>query len=239
MLRSIFLLPILLIGACTPPEVMRAPLPNDPYEASNRRAHEFNKRVDSAVLRPLSGGSGEIIPKRARNGISNFAANLSLPGIVVNDVLQGKVGDGLHNTFRFLINSTFGLGGLNDVAGEAGVDERYTNFGQTLAVWGAPEGAYLEVPFKGPTTEREWIGTVVDVAIDPAYWLLNRKQRRWLWAARIVSVSDDRTTYGQTYDSILYDSSDSYAATRDLYLQNLAYSLGETSDDDYIDPYAD
>ncbi|MEO8529720.1 MAG: MlaA family lipoprotein, partial [Deltaproteobacteria bacterium] len=101
---------VVFLAACTPPEVTRAPLANDPYEASNRSFHEFNKRVDRAILRPLSEGSGEVIPKRLRNGISNFASNLSLPGIVVNDLLQGKVEDAFHNTTRFLVNATFGIG---------------------------------------------------------------------------------------------------------------------------------
>jgi phospholipid-binding lipoprotein MlaA len=226
-----------LLAACTPPEVTRAPLPNDPYEATNRSVHEFNKRLDRAVLRPLSQGAGDVVPRRLRKGVSNFASNLSLPGIVLNDILQGKVEDALHNTTRFLVNSTFGIGGLNDVAQEMGVNERYTNFGQTLGAWGMSEGAYLEVPFKGPTTEREFVGTAVDFALDPTYWLLNKHQRRSLMFARIMDTADDRYSFGDTYDSILYESADSYAATRDLYLQNHAYSLGETTDDDYIDPY--
>ncbi|MEO8530415.1 MAG: MlaA family lipoprotein, partial [Deltaproteobacteria bacterium] len=111
------------------------------------------------------------------------------------------------------------------------------NFGQTLGTWGVAEGAYLEVPFKGPTTEREFVGTAVDFAIDPTYWLLNKKQRRSLMFARVLNVTDDRYDFGDTYDSILYNSADSYAAARNLYLQNHAYNLGEATDDDYIDPY--
>ena len=240
MIRLFIFGPILaLLAACTPPDVTRAPNSQDPYEESNRRIHEFNKRVDRALLGPASEGSGKLVPKRLRNGLSNFAANLSLPGIVVNDLLQGKVEDALHNTTRFLMNSTFGLAGINDVAKEAGINERYTNFGGTLGVWGVPDGAYLEIPFKGPSTEREWAGTVVDFAMDPTYWLLTKKQRQFLMLARIARVTDDRDTYSTTYDSILYESADSYAATRDLWLQNHAYSLGETTDEDYIDPYAE
>lgn len=212
----------------------------DPMEPFNRQAHEFNKAVDTAVLRPISKaltGDGEgALGAR----VGDFADNLGKPGDIVNNLLQLRLIKAGENTLRFGFNTIFGLGGLFDVATAAGMPENDTDFGETLHIWGLGEGAYLELPLKGPTTERDLIGDVVDSLIDPVGHLLKKPESDVARAARIGSKIGERGRYSETVDSILYDSADSYAQTRLLYLQNRRHQLGQTSGEDgFVDPYED
>jgi phospholipid-binding lipoprotein MlaA len=212
---------------------------NDPFEEHNRNVHELNKSLDSAVVRPGAEGYGNAVPSPVRKGVSNFVGNLDMPRMVVNDLLQGRVEDAGANTFRFLINSTFGLGGLFDVAHDGGLDARPTDFGETLHVWGFREGRYLELPVIGPSTERDTAGKIVDLALNPLRYVVNEPQQTGLFALGLASRLGDRGEFSQTIDSVLYDSADSYAQARILYLQNRRFQLGGEGTLDYFDPYED
>lgn len=214
----------------------------DPYEDRNRRVHEANKAIDQAVFGGPSRAEREDSDTTVvlRSGVSNFASNLSLPRYMVNGLLQGRPDAVVENGFRLILNSTLGLGGVFDPAASFGLHGRPTDFGETLHVWGAPEGAYLELPILGPTTERDAIGGVVDLLIDPlAHAGLRVRERNTAVGARLVARLGERVEYSSVIDSALYDSADSYAQTRLLFLQNRRFALGATTDDDLFDPYED
>lgn len=225
-----------LLSACAgqPPGAT----PGDPYEATNRQVHEFNKGLDEALLRPAGQVAGQL-PAEIRVPIVNFSDNVALPGMVLNGLLQGDVEGAVTNTLRFLINSTWGILGIADPASDLGFAERDTDFGETLAVWGVPEGAYVELPVLGPSTERDAVGRVVDFIIDPLDSVGTPAMRDYGTAARVGELVIERGVFGETFDSVLYDSADSYAQTRLIYLQNRRFELGTTGDDAYLDPYAD
>lgn len=229
-----------LLGACGPAPVAQGI--NDPNEARNRDIHAFNRGVDRALLRPTANTYSTILPEPVERGVSNFAQNLDAPGDVVNNVLQGRPGPALENTLRFAINTTVGIGGLFDPATALGVAGDPTDFGETLHVWGAPEGQYSEVPFMGPTTDRDLVGTLVDVAMNPVRLALPTPESYYATGAKVASRLGDRARYSETFDSVLYDSADSYAQTRLLYLQNRRFELGQGAggaDATFEDPYAD
>ncbi|EAR49708.1 putative lipoprotein [Oceanicola granulosus HTCC2516] len=229
---------LLLAGAvagCT------APSPgaefNDPYEATNRQVHAFNKGLDTAVLRPL----GQVVaaaPRGTYQPVVNFSDNLSLPGMVVNGVLQGDIDGAATNSMRFIVNSTIGMFGIHDWASDFGLHEQKTDFGETLAVWGVPEGAYLELPLIGPSTERDAVGEVVDILLDPLDYFGAPDVTTTSRAARAGEIVVERGMFSRTVDSVLYDSADSYAQTRLLYLQNRRFELGEEAGPGQVDPYA-
>jgi phospholipid-binding lipoprotein MlaA len=210
----------------------------DPLEPFNREMHKLNRGVDKAVLRPVAlgtKGSGKIAAR-----VGDFADNLAKPGDIVNNILQLRLVKAGENTLRFGFNTIFGLGGLFDVATEAGMPENDTDFGETLHIWGVGEGAYVELPLFGPTTGRDLVGSLVDIAIDPLSTLPERES----WYARSAKVASkigDRARYSDTLDSVLYDSADSYAQTRLLYLQNRRYELGieAATTTEFVDPYED
>lgn len=233
----------LALSACA-----REPAPagiNDPNEAMNRKVHAFNRGVDKALLRPAASAYGKVVPQPVEQGVQNFATNLDAPGDVVNDLLQANPQDAARNTVRFLINTTIGIGGLFDPATAMGLAGAPTDFGETLHVWGAKEGRYVELPFLGPSTTRDFTGTLVDVALNPLRLVLEKPETYWMTGAKVASTLGDRARYSETFDSVLYDSADSYAQARLLYLQNRRFELGQTggasdaSDDaNFEDPYA-
>lgn len=187
---------------------------------------------------PAAGGPGRP-DTSALDMIGNFGANLSLPGKVVNSLLQGRPRPAASNTARFALNTTLGLGGLFDPAGrDFALPETDTDFGETLHVWGVPAGAYLELPVLGPSTERDAAGKIVDVLlIDPLQGVLTPEQKLAGTAARIVSKAGERARFGSTVDSVLHESADGYAQTRLLYTQHRRHELKQQ--EDIIDPYAD
>jgi phospholipid-binding lipoprotein MlaA len=164
---------------------------------------------------------------------------------VVNGVLQGRPGPALQNTLRFVVNTTIGVGGLFDPARAMGIEGKPTDFGETLHVWGLPEGAYQELPLFGPSTDRDTVGAIVDLAMNPVRLAFPGRAGDAATVASFASTLGDRYRYSDTVDSILYDSADSYAQARLLYLQNRRYELGQTggttdgSDAVFVDPYED
>lgn len=216
---------------------------NDPYEGMNRRVHAFNRGLDANLVKPLTDKENDGDDKRgplsyAVQGVGNFGSNLALPGKAANHLLQGKLAPAVRMTFRFAVNTTVGLGGFLDPAtADFGLPEEDTDFGQTLATWGVGEGAYLELPLLGPSTARDSFGRVVDLALDPLGPQMNRDQRLIGFGARILSKAGERAKYGDTVDSVLHESADSYAQTRLIWLQHRRFELGEEGE--AIDPYAE
>lgn len=237
-LSAVFLIAFAaVLSGCAKPQVAQGI--NDPYEAHNRAIHEVNKSIDRTVLRPISKVFGSEEPGPLQQGISNFAGNLSLPRSFVNDVLQANVDDAAHNLTRFLINTTFGVGGLFDPATAWGLNGRESDFGETLHVWGMAEGHYVELPLLGPSTKRDAFGSAVDLFTNPLSYILPSPKRYAIQVSGAVSTVGDRGRFGGTIDSILYDSADSYAQARLLYLESRRFQLGGEAGDDTFDDYDD
>lgn len=226
------------MAACTAPDpsVTRGGI-FDPYEENNRKTHEFNRALDKAFVRPAGRAYGGVVPRGMQENVGNFAENLSAPSLIVNNVLQGDARGGAVNLFRFVINSTFGLGGIIDAASEFGVNEEDTDFGETLHVWGAREGAYIELPILGPSTERDAVGKLVDLFTNPLTYALPSPERHYSRSASVAKRLGERNRYSDMVDSVLYESADSYAQARMIYLQSRRFELGGDMDAIYADPY--
>lgn len=143
---------------------------NDPLEGWNRAVFAFNERADEYVLTPLAEGYRFIAPEPVEIGVRNFFNNLGEPITVVNALLQGKPGTAARALTRFVFNSTIGLYGLIDVAGEVGIERKKEDFGQTLAVWGVGSGPYLVLPLLGPSDLRGLTGRIADAPLNPVGW---------------------------------------------------------------------
>lgn len=208
---------------------------NDPYEAQNRKVHNMNVALDRVVFGPRTSESD--LPRPLTKAAANFTANLGRPSAALNSLLQGRPEPLVANTFRFLINSTVGIGGIFDPATGIGIPEQDTDFGETLHVWGVGEGAFLMVPIAGPTTQRDLAGSVVDLILDPVGSVLNSPEQEYVLGIKTFSAAGSRVTYSSTINDILYNSADSYAQLRLYYLQNRHFELGEEAA--VIDPYED
>jgi len=210
----------------------------DPYETENRARHEFNRAADSAFVGPAAGAYGDAVPPELMRGVANFSSNLSLPSAVLNNVLQLRLDRALANTLRLGINSTIGIGGLFDPASAIGLDKQTGDFGQTLHVWGFGEGNYLELPFIGPSTERDMVGMVVDLVANPLNFLVPWPERAIGPVTAGIARIGQRAEFADLVDSLLYESADSYAQARILYLQSRRREVqGGLTDDDLEDPY--
>ncbi|MCC5968951.1 MAG: VacJ family lipoprotein [Pararhodobacter sp.] len=208
---------------------------HDPFEATNRAWFETNLALDRAVL----GESGEASRGGGQRLVLNFGNNLAIPSSVINNLLQARPGHAIENTLRFAINSTIGIGGLFDPAGQIGLHGRRSDFGETLYVWGANEGAYVMLPFYGPSTERDAAGLVVDAVLDPFRFLLPGREHAATVAARLAARAAERAEYDDLIDANVMQSADPYAQGRLLFLQGRRYYLGDETDEEFIDPYAD
>ena len=213
---------------------------NDPYESTNRAIHGFNKTFDRAVFRPVSRGYGAVVPGYVRQRLNNVQSHFSLPSDTINAALQGRGENTVHNVFRFLVNTTIGVAGIFDPATSFGLEDRSTDFGETLFVWGSGEGAYLEVPFFGPYTQRDLAGEVVDVITNPLSFVSLSPPESYIPSGTYVTEAlDYRYEFADTVDGILYESGDSYAQMRLIFLENRRFRLGDTSQSTAVDPYGE
>lgn len=159
-MRSALPLVAALLMAAGPARAQAA----DPLEGFNRGVQSFNDGVDDAVLKPVAEAYVKVVPSFVRTGIGNFFGNLGDGWSAVNHLLQGKPEGALNMTLRMAVNTTFGLGGLLDVAGEAGLERQSEDLGQTLGVWGLPAGPYLVLPLLGPSSVRDSVGTAAGLS---------------------------------------------------------------------------
>ena len=211
---------------------------NDPLERINRKTHVFNKAIDKNFISPTSMVYSKILPDSVENSVSNFSGNLSLPGKIVNNVLQLDFSAAGKNTARFLINSTFGLLGIFDPASSMGIYNSNTDFGQTLYVWGFSEGFYIELPLFGASNARDGLGRFVDLLLlDPPGYVLKEPEITYRSIAGVGALLQTRQIYGDQIDAVLYESADSYAQNKLIYLQSRRFQLKDDTNDEYFDPY--
>ena len=228
---------LVVLAACASPAqgpdaVAESAKINDPLEPLNRAIFGFNLALDKALLRPVAIAYRDVIPKPGRDGVRNFLDNLETPVVLANDVLQGSAERAGTTAGRFAINSTIGIAGLLDVAAGMGFKRHDEDFGQTLGVWGFPEGPYLVLPILGPSPPRDSVGLVVDYFIDPLTYVFDNNDVEWLSFVRFgVRAVDSRSRSVEALDEIERTSIDFYATVRSFYRQQRADEIrnGEPS----------
>jgi phospholipid-binding lipoprotein MlaA len=213
---------VTVLGGCasTPPTAEMI-ANNDPWEPMNRQTLALNGKIDHYFVIPTVGVYFFLVPDRGRRAVHNFLQNLSAPTVFVNDVLQGETKRASQTAGRFLINSTVGLGGFFDPAQtHFHIPFHGEDFGQTLAVYGVPEGPYLIAPFFGPQPPRDGVGFVVDAVVLDPFNYVHFKQHLWWDAGRYYfTLLDLRGQTYQTVQGIQRGSLDYYASLRSLYRQ--------------------
>ncbi len=146
---------------------------HDPLESVNRPIHRFNDFVDRNIAKPVTGLYVSYTPRPIRKSVSNFFDNVVYPNVILNDFLQGKGTQGIEDSGRFLVNSTFGFLGVWDMATPLGLDAHDEDFGQTLGVWGMDESIYLVLPLIGPTTVRDAPNLAVTAVTNILFYVPN------------------------------------------------------------------
>lgn len=201
--------------------VVHAQQENDPWEGFNRSIFNFNEGLDRAILKPVTQGYRYVTPEIAQTGVNNFFENLKDVRTLFNNLFQGKVHNALEDFSRITFNSTFGLGGLIDVATPMGIPKNNEDFGQTLGYWGVSSGPYLVLPLFGPSSVRDSVGMVPDWYLDPLYYVDDRSTRVPL---RVLRVVDTRS---QLLDAERIISGDRYSFIRDAYLQRREFLVND------------
>jgi phospholipid-binding lipoprotein MlaA len=215
---------LVVAGCATAPENDPAAMEayrqaNDPAEPFNRTMFDFNMGLDKAVLKPVAGAYRDVVPEGARDSVSSFLDNLRTPVIFANDLMQAEFERAGVTLLRFVTNTTIGFGGFFDVAADEGLAKHDEDFGQTLAVWGLGEGAYLMLPLFGPSNPRDGVGRVVDIFLDPIGWLAPIYVNGGRSGAEAI---DARAVHYDEINDLERNSLDFYAAVRSLYRQKRA-----------------
>jgi len=188
----------------------------DPLEDLNRPIFEFNQALDQNLLEPIAISYRDNTPESIKKGINNFFSNLGEVSTLANQILQFKVEDSFITFSRFLLNTTIGLAGIFDPASELGLNKKDEDFGQTLGVWGVPEGPYFVIPILGPSTLRDTAGLYVDMTSDMN--LINNLDTNGEIAATSIKAVDKRVELLPATD-LINRAFDPYTTMRSSYLQ--------------------
>ncbi len=193
----------------------------DRFERMNRKVFAFNQGADRYLIRPLALGYERITSPEVRNVVNNFFGNLRLPMSALHALLQGKPRAAGDNLRRFGVNSTVGLLGLFDPASSFGFHGQQEDLGQTLAVWGMPEGVYLVLPFLGPSSGRDALGGTVDSYVDPVNFYARRESD---YRPPALELVNRRALFFQT-ERFIDEAYDPYVFVRDAYRQRRVYAI--------------
>lgn len=206
----------------------------DPFEKMNRKLFSFNRAVDKVALKPVAQGYKKFIPAPVRHSLTNFFSNMTTPRSALNNFLQGKPKRGFSELGRFLFNSTLGIGGLFDVAGAGGMERYDESFGETLSVWGVPDGPYIVLPIWGPNMASDVFALPVDYYSDIWTHYDNSSVKSKVWGLRIVDIRYRLLSA----ESVLEESQDPYITLREAYRQNRTfrrYDGNPPNDEAYYD----
>ena len=160
----------------------------DSLEPFNRSIQSFNNAADRVLIKPLAQTYKAVTPDPMEQAVVRFFRNLGELTNASNQLLQGKPLLAVNDFGRFLVNSTLGLAGLFDPASELGLEPHQEDFGQTLGVWGVPQGPYLVLPFRGPATLRNIAGGFSDQWTLLPLELGHVPSRNRLFAFQIVTL---------------------------------------------------
>jgi phospholipid-binding lipoprotein MlaA len=197
---------------------------------------DFNETVDSLFLKPAATIYQGVTPSPVRTGIRNVFSNLGDAWSTVNNALQLRPREALESALRFSVNTFMGFYGVLDIASEMNIERHREDFGQTLGRWGVPTGAYLVLPFTGPSTLRDALASGVDVSGNYISHLDSAGARSTAYALQGLELRANLLRAGDVLDGA---SIDKYAFTRDAFLQRRRSQVfdgldkaDESSDDD-------
>ncbi len=211
--KTILFASALLLGGCATTSGSNA---DDPLEGFNRAMFDFNDGLDRVALKPAATAYQEVLPSFVQTGVNNFFGNIGDVWTMVNNFLQGKADEGFSDVMRVTFNSTFGLGGLIDIASEAGIPKHKEDFGQTLGKWGVGSGPYVVLPLFGPSTVRDTAALPVDWSGDLWVYTTPVDVRN---VGALVRLVDQRATALNATNLLEEIALDRYTFIRGAYLQ--------------------
>ena len=227
---------LLLLSSCASNKVLEGSdsnidNTNDPFEHFNRFVFAVNQTFDKVLFEPVARGYRYITPDGMRSAVNNFFSNLSEPVSAINHVLSGNFEEAGTNMTRFMINSTYGIAGLNDIASDFDLKPDSQDFGKTLATWGVGEGPYVMLPVLGGHNARDAVGVGVDYFIDPVN-IATRDMDNTIFFLTIPRGIAKREQYLDLLAEMEKDSLDLYVTMREFTRQNRRFSVNRNNTDD-------
>ncbi len=218
----------LMLTACA---TVESPDETDPFESANRSFYGFNDGLDRAFFKPVATAYANVTPDPVRDSVTNFFNNVSYLNVLFNDILQGKFGQFVEDSGRFVVNSTIGIGGLFDPASSMGLERHNEDLGQTFGKWGAGEGAYLVLPFVGPNSVRD----VPDIASSTLLNPLTYLNAVVTIPLNVMNLINTRANFLDATDFVDQAAIDPYTFVRESYRQRRDFLIndGQSQDDEY------
>lgn len=206
----------------------RRTIRGDPLEKVNAKSFEATEAVDKAFFGPVAHAYAHTVPKPVRNGLRNFLNNLDEPVAFLNFLLQLKPGKAVETLGRFAINSTLGVAGLFDVAKRHpfNLPRRSVGFADTLGYYGVKSGPFLFLPLIGPTTLRDLVGGGIDGFVLPSSFGKPFNRLTYTVPTTVLREFDSRNEFDEQLNKVR-ESTDPYAARRELYLQKRQTDIDE------------
>ncbi|MBM3587683.1 MAG: VacJ family lipoprotein [Alphaproteobacteria bacterium] len=199
---------------------------NDPFEPSNRVLFAVHEAIDQAVLQPMAEAYRDVLPPPVRAGIRNVLGNLRTTTILTGDLLQGNFDRARKTLGRFIVNTTIGIGGIQDVGRAYDVHGHSEDMGQTFAAWGVGEGFYIFMPLLGPSTARDLVGFGADIVSNPFTWIgQGQILDAWNYMRLGMTIVDTREALLEPIDAVRKTSLDPYATLRSAYRQRRAFEI--------------
>ncbi|WP_428377426.1 MlaA family lipoprotein [Lichenicoccus sp.] len=235
---SLLSLLAMIAGCATPPAasdpdaVADFKSTNDPLEPTNRFFYAVNDGILTYALTPVARQYRALVPQPVRTGIHNVLNNMGMPVQFVDDVLEAKSRRAGDTFMRFALNTTVGIGGVLDVAKQAGYPDHNADGGTTLALWGVPAGPYLYLPVFGPSGLRDGIGRGMDAAYSPFTWLSFDGSNSLGWSQAGLGALDQTSAHLKDIEQVKAGALDPYATFRSLYRQLRVSQVNAIRNDD-------
>ena len=199
----------------------------DPFQEMNEKTHNFNLVLDKQLATPVARIYKKVTPDLVEKSITNFTHNIEDLSIAINNILQGKINNGVSDLLRFTINSSLGVLGFFDVASNLGFEKHDEDFGQTLAIWGIGSGPYIVLPGLGPSNLRDTLSMLPDAFLTPLYVI---DHDRTSYSLTAIDIVETRARYLGLESVVIGDD---YLFYRDAYLQSREFDIldGEVSEE--------
>ncbi len=199
----------------------------DPFQEINEKTHNFNLVLDKQLATPVARIYKKVTPDLVEKSITNFTHNIEDLSIAINNILQGKINNGISDLLRFTINSSLGVLGFFDVASDLGFEKHDEDFGQTLATWGMGAGPYIVLPGLGPSNLRDTLSMLPDAFLTPLYVI---DHERTSYSLTAIDIVETRARYLGLESVVIGDD---YLFYRDAYLQSREFDIldGEVSEE--------
>jgi phospholipid-binding lipoprotein MlaA len=199
----------------------------DPFQEINEKTHNFNLVLDKQLATPVARIYKKVTPDLIEKSITNFTHNIEDLSIAINNILQGKINNGISDLLRFTINSSLGVLGFFDVASNLGFEKHDEDFGQTLATWGMGAGPYIVLPGLGPSNLRDTLSMLPDAFLTPLYVI---DHDRTSYSLTAIDIVETRARYLGLESVVIGDD---YLFYRDAYLQSREFDIldGEVSEE--------